>query len=339
MDQKRRAIGEHPDPAQEHQHEAEDSHRIGAYRQAGLNKDLSRIPDILADLPAAAPDPIAYHPWTDSAPYVPEGYVLTMLRALAQLGAVEALPHFRAYAGLSPSSGLSRFAAAAVARLASETEQGGFAAQVRRMLLEMSMTPQDLNIALDEYLHPKKQMLDGRWVSVIFSHPPPPPLGVFALRELADMIYQENSSAFASLAELTALDFSRDYPCALKLRLAPLSALERLTTLIAELSRRTVVRGETSYDIQLAINAGAAAAAAAAAELDKIAADRAAHNQEEHHAGFSCLFAVIAGVGDSAYLPVLERFREDLSPFVGHYAATAHNHLLSGWKRERVPAY
>ncbi len=336
MGQKRRPLGEHPDPAQTRRYEAEDSHRIGSYRQAGLDKDRSRIHDILADPPAVRPDHHASSPRPDYDHRVPEGYVFGMLRALAQMRAVEALPFFRAYAGLSPNSGLSRFAAAAAARLNAEMEHGGPDAQVRRLLAELGMSAQDLNAALAEHADPKKLLPDGRWVSVVSSHPLSPPVEVYAVRELADIIYQ---GGFAPLPTLEAIDFSRDYPSALKLRLASLSSAERLAALIAELSCRTVVRGETNYDIQLAINESAAAAQAAAAELDKMAADPAAYNQLKHHAGFSCLFYIIAGVGDPAYLLVLERFLESPSPFVGHYATIAHNHLLRGWKWERVPAY
>lgn len=48
MEQKRRALGERPDSARMRQHEAEDSHRVGAYRQAGIHKNRSLIPDIIA---------------------------------------------------------------------------------------------------------------------------------------------------------------------------------------------------------------------------------------------------------------------------------------------------
>lgn len=335
-----RPLGSRRDPTQFRQEEAEDSHRIGAYRQAGLHKDRARIPEILADLPPVTVEAGRPTPWPDYDSRVPEGYVLTMLRALAQMGATEALPQIQSYAGTFPDSGLSRFATAAAARLLAETENGGAGAKVRRMLRELGMTVADLNAAIEAHYNPKpRQLPDGRTVHIVFSHPPPPPLGVYALRELADMVYQGDYADYAPLPEIAELDFSRDYACTLKLRLAPLPPAERLATLIDELSHRTVVRGETSCDLQLAINEGAEAAESAVVELSKMEGDRAAYNQADHHAGFSCMFRVIAGVGDPMHLPVLERFLSDTDHWVRHYARIAYNDLRWGWKRDRVAAY
>jgi hypothetical protein len=146
------------------------------------------------------------------------------------------------------------------------------------------------------------------WIAPVI--PPPAPVALHALRQLADMVYQGPWAEYAALPDVVLTHFREDYGSALKRRLAPLPRPERLRTLIEELSRTPVLRGETDHDIQLAANEGDAAGRLAAARLEQ----RAASPDEYPHTGFTAMFRVLRGLGDRRYEPLVRRFKDQPLP-------------------------
>ena len=204
----------------------EDANQIEAFRQAGLIKDQSQISSMIASL----------------ANPVHIGYTYTIIHALAQMGAVKALPIIDMYAqdvghdAQDETSGdLHNFSIAARARLVAEnmveaTPNGKTAAatKVKSFYQELKLTPADLNNSLVAYYQP--QNITGNqdsqhWVSMpvdtFYAHP----VGVYAVRELADMMYQGSYASCQDIPEVNQIHFAMDYPSALKMRLVPTIAV------------------------------------------------------------------------------------------------------------------
>lgn len=310
----------------------EDANRLADIRQAGLNGDNSQIPAITT---------LLQHP-----PH--RSFTFTAVRALSRLGATESLPVFAAYLPqtiMQPhqDSNLSNFVRAARARLLAESRtknindrQAQTATKVNQYYTELQLTSSDLNNGLAAYRTPQ---VDTNGMAVYSTGPRAISVEVYAVGELADMVYHGSYKDFASLPGIAQVNFQQDYQSALKMRLAPLSPSERLRTMIQELAHKTALRAEDDYEIQLAINEGPIASRSAAAELRKMDMDRAGYNQVNNHAGFAALFRIIQGVGDKGQAPVIEHFLHDSDTWVVYYAQSVYDDVSNGVKRGRIPAY
>jgi len=314
--------------------EAEDAIALAALRRAGLSRDRSQVPSLIAAL--RAPN----HP---TYPYV-------ALHSLAQLGATEALPAFSDYVSdtgaFSSDADLRNFALVSRARLLAESSCVNISdskeqakTKVRRFYQELGITAADINSRpLTQVSSPLAQGAQG---GGFFASSVPPIHTVTSqvLRELSDMVYQDQYQDFSTLPEVTQVDFSREPSCALKMRFAPLSHQERIAALVQELSRKTVLKAGDLYEIQLAINEGLSGSQAAAAELRKMDTHREQYNQIGYHSGFSALFDVISGVGDKDQAPLIEHFTHDKDSWVAHYASIAYNNVRSGIPRQPICGY
>ena len=306
----------------------EDVSRIEGFRQMGLQRDASNTAAMIDAL--------------KNPPHL--GYTYTTINALAQLGATEALPVIDTYiqeeADADTGGDLSVFSKVAKARLLAESEaklipDTGTAseAKVRRFYRELGMTPADLNADLVTYYHPvPKQQGVGRFVTPVADVATAHPIGVYAVRELADIVYHGSYRNFMSLPDITQVNFSGDYPSALKVRLAPLSPPERLNTMIQELAHKKFLTHWDDYEIQLASNEGLTASHAAAAQLTEMEN----HPEQYSHIGFTALVRVMWGTGDKAQAPLVRRLLKEGLIYTGNLPIAD---LSNGIPRGREPAY
>lgn len=311
---------------------AQDAVKLAAMREAGRQQDKSQVAMLLDSLNKPA------HPM----------YPYAAMQALSKIGAIEAVPAFTLYLpkndGFVPDDAeLENFAQVAKARLLAENSgQGarnskvGAEVKVGRFYKELGLTFNDLNS------HPivvsgLSYDLNGGFFAT--SAPATRTREGFAMRELADMVYEGNYQDYASLPEVSGVDFTRDYCSVLKMRLAPLSRQDRLRTLIQELSHKTVLKNEDDFEIQLAINEGLAASRAAAAELRKMDMHREQYDQVKHHTGFTALLRVIWGVGDQDQAALIEHFTTDTNASVAHSANIVYQDVKNGVPRQPIWAY
>lgn len=306
----------------------EDANLIAAIRQAGIKGDNTKTQTIIESLKRPT------H----------RTYVYTCLHALAQLGAIEALPTIDTVIQNSQDQEGSNFARVAKARLIAEDSAKTIidnrtraVTKTKRFYKELSLTPADLNAGLKASQSPITDE-NGR-ISIATGGHKPHSVELYAVRELADLVYKDGYKDFADLAEVDQVDFQQDYASALKMRLAPLSRDQRLVTIIQELSRKTALTFNDYNEIQLAVNEGQVASHAAANELRKMESHRDQYNQINHHSGFTALFQVIAGVGDEQQAPLINHFKQDQDPAVRHYADIMYDDIAAGIKRESMPAY
>ena len=182
---------------------AKQANDLAALRQAGLMKDRSQVPALLAAL--KNPNDPFEHSATISA-----------LHALAQIGATEALPAINTLTSASHDASLVNFAAAAKARVLAESgaqaikdPQARVRAKLAALYHQAGLTPDALNLAAKEYQ------------ARVSTPGEPVPLGVCVMREAADVLYQEGVAS--SGVEAAPPDYSLDPASALKVRLAGLS--------------------------------------------------------------------------------------------------------------------
>lgn len=309
-----------------------DSNQTEEFRQAGLQGKNLLAPQMIAAL--------------ENPPHL--GYTYTTIHALAQLGAMDRLDVIRSYAqddttGKDITGGdLKNFSRVAVARLLAESgaqsnisSEKASVVKVRRFYKELGMKPADLNDDLSAY-YPSQQppvtSTPNRWVGPAADTSSPHPAGVYAVRELADMMYHGAYNDCRFLPEITQVNFARDYPAALKMRLAPLSPTDRLTTLLQELSHKTVLTHWDDYEIQLASNEGLKASRAAVQLLQRMEA----HPEKYDEVGFTALVRVIWGTGDQAQAPLVQHLLENRLIDTGNLPIAD---LTNGVKRGREPAY
>jgi len=280
----------HPGPADQ-------AARVAQLRSAGLRGDRAQVPALIAELKK---------PSSPRAVYI-------VARALAQIGAVEALPVLEAAIQNGEDGDMRAFTRMARARLLAEASAQEIAdpakraeARLNRFLSELTLDVGQLNAA--------KESLDqvGRITATHGARP----VNSYALREVADMIYHGRDLALAAHAKSLGINFEQDYPAALKVRLAPLSDAERVSWLIDDFSKARVLNDERYYEIQLAANAGLPASRAAAVKLREIQRDRAKYE----YGAISGLMQVIRCVGDQSGASVIADFLGDQDTYVAHDA-------------------
>lgn len=212
-------------------------------RLAGLRGDRTQIPAMIVAL--------------KNPPH--DAYYKVTLHALAQLGATDALHTINALIDTSlveHDLDLNSFARAARARLVAENsakdvkpKAAQAAAKVERFYVELGTTPADLNASISVSHYAVQH-----WDAADFA--PSLSWQVYAMRELADMVYQGPYADYASLPGVARVKFSLDDMAALKVRVAALTPGQRITTLMEDLSHRKVWGKDANNNLQLLADVG-----------------------------------------------------------------------------------
>lgn len=305
----------------------EDANKISGFRQAGIRGDASALPALRQAL--EKPRHMTY--------------VYTSLHALAQLGDTDALPSVNKL-GNNPDEDVAHFAVAAKARLLAEKrskqvfdQKTQVVNKTERFYSAARLTPDDMNAGVLAYSSPKTT---PEGYTVFSTNPGPTPTSVYALRELADMIYRDSLVSgyyqdYMALPEVAKTNFSLDYASALKMRFAPLPHDQRVSLLVDELSKKKSLRAEDDYEIQLVINEGELAVPVIADRLSGMTLQK----NEYHYMGFAALFRVLSGIGDPNTAPLIEPFLRDQNTWVSYYANQSYGNVQKGTKRDRIQAY
>ena len=296
-----------------------DKNKMIDNRLAGLHQDRTRIQAMIAVLN----DPVNAETHE------------TALLALARLGATEALPKIDALILANSDQEVTNYAIGARARLVAEaavkeTASKADAARlkVERFYQQMKLAPNDLNAAEDDY----QQIL--RSPSSVGT-PLVTPVGVMAVDELADMVYRGNYRDYESLPGIKEVNFGIDYGAALKIRLAPLSRQQRITTMISEMSSKTKWKMLDNLEGQLLADEGPAASQAIASKLHEVMIHRSQYSAE----GIGSMFGVLGDIGDPSYAPLVESFKEDADPAVAEYAERSYGAIAKGIRVQVVYGY
>ena len=273
---------------------------MGPMRRAGLRGDHAQIPGMIAVLQEKpTPSPVLLR---------------TTLHSLAQLGATNALPSIDNLIQSSTDKNIVAYAQVARARLLAESSINADASEDAKVMLDnfyqqLHESPMDINASVSAYRENLKQ------------HPPGPdavpliPTELYAMRELADMDYENQSSSFATLPGITQVNFTLDSRSNLKVRLAPLSSPERIAWLIQDLAHKTTLSNDEFAEIQLTGDLGPDAGKAAAAKLQVMEQQKNLASR----AAFNALFGVIAMSGDKEKI-LWKHFENNSDPYIAEYA-------------------
>lgn len=173
--------------------------QLEKFRKAGLTEDRSGVSAMIEslhseDLPART---------------------LTALHALAQLGEDRALPDIQSFIENVASTDQRNFARAAKARLVAEKYGRSIAdvkirrtAKATRFFQDLGMSPAELNADLVSYHASLRPIPVGVHRYSYSTGSIPPPAGVYAMRELADMLYRDGYPDYRELPEVMAVNFA-----------------------------------------------------------------------------------------------------------------------------------
>ena len=295
---------------------ATDDKALAEIQQAGQQADTAQIPRMIQALKTPP------HP----------NYLKTALHSLSQLGATEALPAIDVVLQTGNDPDTRNYAVVAKARLQAEAaaqsiqdSKTGAQTKVKVFYQTLGMSVTDLNKGLAQ-----RQDLINRQAFRI-----QPTIVVYAVRELADIVYSGRYADFAALPGIADINFAQDYPSALKMRLASFPSQARINTLVQELSHSANRTMNSYYDLQLLSNGGLPASEAAATQLQEMDL----HRDQYVYVGFASLFDVIRGTGDKSKAPLVDKFRHDVDSRIAHYAAADYYDIEDGVKHQYVPGY
>jgi hypothetical protein len=295
---------------------AADDKELAEVRQSGRQADAAQIGKMIRLLKNPP------HP----------SYMKAALHSLAQLGATEALPTIDEEMQGESDADIRSYSVAARARLQAENAAQGvqdsdIAAQtkIRVFYQVLGTSAAGLNSGLEQH----HDLITKQAFRIQTT------AEVYAVRELADMVYDGQYTSFASLPGVSEVNYSQDYPSALKIRLSSLPPKERVNTMIQRLAQETEQAPNDAYDLQLLANEGTLASQAAVAKLREMSTQRSKYT----YIGFSSLFEVIRGTGDKSQAAFVERFRHDADGRVAHYAEADYYDIEDGVKHQYVPGY
>ncbi len=253
--------------------------------------------------------------------------VKVALKALGRLGATEAVEDIHALQRrLTANSEIQPVAALALARIEAErtvslaSDRERLQKKVGRFLGVAAVSVNQIHKGASWYASERQA---GRYDG-------PPPFEVRVLRGAAEIAEEAYQKGVQDAFTVAGLDFSRDYPAQLKVKLSQMSRQQRIEWLVESLSQKRVLRAENYYDLQALADEGESASKAIIAKLREMKAHR---DQYPHHIGFSALFDTLIAIGDPNTVPVVRSFSKDGDAWVGYYADQALGYLEKNWRK------
>ena len=186
-----------------------------------------------------------------------------------------------------------------------QTEPQKTNAKVMRLCQELALSATDINKAAAVY---KAQHLTP-W------HNPPIPVEVYAMREIADIVYHNSVSDLKGIPIASSLEMNSDYPTQLKMQLVGLSQTKRIDWLINDLSHKKAPTPDQEFEVQLTEEYGTPAGKAAVAMLARM--DN--HRDEYKAGGFDAMIHIVYETGYQTS-QVQEHYWNDPDPSVSNAA-------------------
>lgn len=292
---------------------------------AGLHNDRSQIPNLIFAVEKHTPD------WS----------TIPAIHALARMGATEALPSLDWWVQDDKQPIIqseAKVARARIVALNSANSVKGSAAQatavISRLYSELGLTSADINASVADYYSKLEQQLETntyRGSSSLLK-----PLELFAMEDVADLVYHGSYSAYASVPAVMQLNFQLNAASALKMRLAPLSQADRLNTLCKELAEDKTQALSDVCKMQLIADEGLAGSRAVAAKLRDMDVHQSLHTGDH----FRILFHVLAATGDKSQARLVQHFQnERRRNLVAADEVANSTAFANGYKKQFVPGY
>ncbi len=297
----------------------EDQKRLDRIHDGAVRGDRSVVPDIVAVLnyPSAISQKFAsshFDPFSHIDPY----FIQPVLRDAVRLHATEVLPQIQRIIDSTEdgnNSEASSLAHVIKARLLADDAVQGIsnpkqqaAQRIKLFYAELGLAPSEINVALKDYNLPRLKPNGEPLIEIGYIKPIP--IGVYALQEIADMMYVNGTQEYLALPMVQALNLKDDGYSSLKLRFAAKTPAERGAVLaegLADWKRGAEYDARETYIKNLAIDEGPVAAQAA---VDKIQ-QMEAHPEQYPENGFYDLIDVVTEAGDKQQGARLEKIHDD----------------------------
>ncbi len=293
----------------------EDGDRLATLRGFGLSGDPTKISTLIAELNAPT------HPYSK----------ITAMKAIGQLGSDKALAALDSVIQNDRDPVNRLVAAVTRSRVIAEVAAKGIAdptlrasTKLNKFLQSLERTGSRISAAVPAQVQEVKTTPDRI-----------PGIELLALREIADMIYRNRDSALLQAAVSQGIDFQLESASALKIRLAEMSAAQRISTLVDELAILKVMAGDAYHKVQLAVDEGAPAGAAVAAKLAVMDRQRDRYK----YIGFAALFNIARALGDKTLEPVIARFLNDADGWISYYARQVYPNVRAGLRSQYRAGY
>ena len=277
-----------------------------------------------------------------------ENHFVTALHSLAQIGGAQALQVTEeALLNIREIEPAARYASVVRARLL---------AQSAAHKLTNPTLPHRATVCLNTFLQTlghadasalntavKKQVRDMQ-----FMVHPETGRDIYALRELADIIYHAHDIALLQVAKAAGIDFTLDAGASYKAQLAPLTAMKRIDWIVEHLSSIHAFTFQDTFLVQLAADEGKMASRAAAAKLHEMDQHREQYadnlkdskgRTHRYFPGYYGLLYIIEAVGDSDQAPMLARNLNNPEPAISSNVQQIYKTVESGIPLVRRPGY
>ncbi len=306
-----------------------EANQVVSLRQAGLTGDTSQI-QAMRDI---VKNPYATNAHT-FAPSVDELLVTTALRALTRLNATEAISDIDLLVQNTKQHypGLANFATVQSARLKAEqvtATDSNFQARLSNFYHALGLTPSEINTGAAKYRKQYYASPEGRRL--------PLPVEIYAMREVAEMIYTLPLQSSMESANVLGLDFSLDAPSKLKVRLASMPPPQRISTLVDD-TTSTVAMSETQdYQLQLLLDNRSSASQVIMQQIKLAEQNETAPSSQENHERLANLIRELGDTGDKNLLSIVSEHISSPDNHIGSEAKLA-TRRLEAEERRVIPA-
>jgi hypothetical protein len=283
-----------------------DAKRLVSVRESGRHRDTKAIPDLIAVL-------------TEQPP-VNTDLALTAIHSLAQLGAEEALPDIDTFMANQKIPGTSfpdvdtvNYIKAARARLVAEASVSDLKKEPQKTNAKVVRLCQELGLSV---VGINKVAAINKVQQTPWNHPPIP-VEVYAMREIADIVYHSPIADLKGIPIAGSLELKSDYPSQLKIQLVGLSEAKRIDWLINDLSHKKALTEKEDYEFQLTKEFGTSAGKATLELLTRMDNHRDEYKGQE--AGFLAMIHILYTLSYQTS-QVQEHFQNDPDPSISEAA-------------------
>ena len=296
---------------------------LAQMRTAGLAHDRSQIPLLIQSVRETAA----------------EKYFATALHSLAQIGGPEALQVTEeTLQNIGENGSMYHYAQAVHARLLAQNA----AYKLKGATLHQRAVV-CLNTFLEAMGHANAASLNAavnkQIVDMQFMVHRETGRNIYALRELADIIYHTFDLALLHAAKSAGVDFDQDVGARYKAHLAPLTAKQRIDWIVEHLSSAPAFTGAENFLVQLAADQGKTASRAAAAKLHEMDQHQGKHaikftngvgGIHRYFPSYYGLLYIIQAVGDSDQEPMLARNLNNPEPAIASHVRQIYKTVKAG---------
>lgn len=171
--------------------------------------------------------------------------------------------------------------------------------------------------------------IEGASLAFNVRHSYPPRQEVFAMRCLAEITCDAIQRGVPRAQTVSGIDFSADFASNLKIRLARMSARQRIDWLIEAIARKRTFTGRDYYLVRALVDEGNEAIDPVTDKLRFLKRNRRGYA----YPGIKSLFRVLDGIGDIRAVAILREYVGDNDQWLDYYARQSISSIENGFRK------